>query len=541
MKRRILPLLLALVLVGCQSAEQMSTSSNPAAEQSSSASQAEAEASLEESAQPIPDGAVSIELSDEGILVDGAAAVADAASAVYVDHDIVFYLAGQGFTYGEGSEADEHEQAEADEHTVVHITQPGTYALSGKLSQGQIAVDLGENAEEDPSAVVTLILNGVDISCTVAPGVIFYEVYECGSTDAETATQTVDTSAAGARVVIADDSVNTVNGSYVARIYKSYTLSEDGSRVVDSKKLHKYDGAFYSRMSMQIDGGENGTGVLNINAENEGLDSELHLTINGGNIHIIAGNDGINTNEDGVSVTTINGGSLSVLVNGATGEGDGIDSNGWIVINGGTVIAAACDWSADSGIDSDMGIYINGGTVVSTGNMLDRVENGDQSQTYVVLEFAQKQSAGKTYSLKNEDGESVFECTPANGFTGMILASDEILPGNYTLWQGETQLAGISSEDGMTSMPPRMDVPNGEQPQEPPEGGVPGEFMEKMPRPDGEQPPEPPEGGVPGEFPEGMQRPGEGRFGARADGEVSAAFRIEKGGNYFSGVSVAEM
>ena len=60
-------------------------------------------------------------------------------AAVYTANDIVFYLAGQGFTYGEGSEADEHMQAEADAHTVVHITQPGTYRLSGRLSAGQIA------------------------------------------------------------------------------------------------------------------------------------------------------------------------------------------------------------------------------------------------------------------------------------------------------------------------------------------------------------------------------------------------------------------
>ena len=31
--------------------------------------------------------------------------------------------------------------------------------------------------QADPSAVVTLILDGVDITCTVAPAVIFYSVY----------------------------------------------------------------------------------------------------------------------------------------------------------------------------------------------------------------------------------------------------------------------------------------------------------------------------------------------------------------------------
>ena len=234
-----------------------------------------------------------IRLSDSGITVDGKTAPTDETAAVYTAHDIVYYEAGKGFTYGEGTAADEHDAGEAAAHTVVHITQPGTYTLSGSLSAGQIAVDLGKDAVDDPNAVVTLILNGVDITCTVAPAVIFYNVYECGSTDAETAVKDVDTSAAGARVVIADDTVNHISGSYVARIYKSYTLSEDGTQVTDSKKLHKYDGAFYSKMSMNIDGGTRGTGVLDITAENEGLDSELHLTINGGNIKIHSGNDEI--------------------------------------------------------------------------------------------------------------------------------------------------------------------------------------------------------------------------------------------------------
>lgn len=110
---------------------------------------------------------------------------------------------------------------------------------------------------------------------------------------------------------------------------------------------------------MNVSGGNKGNGILNIKAENEGLDSELHLTINGGIINITAGNDGINTNEDNVSVTTVNGGTLNILCDGGTGQGDGIDSNGWLIINGGTVIAQACSTGGDAGIDSDKGIYIN--------------------------------------------------------------------------------------------------------------------------------------------------------------------------------------
>ena len=132
---------------------------------------------------PAADDTVTITLQDTQILVDGKPASADPSAAVYTANDIVYYEEGKDFTYGEGTQADAHSAAEAAAHTVVHITRAGTYRLSGTLPKGQIAVDLGEGAESDPSAVVTLILGGIDITCEVAPAVIFYRVYECGNTD----------------------------------------------------------------------------------------------------------------------------------------------------------------------------------------------------------------------------------------------------------------------------------------------------------------------------------------------------------------------
>lgn len=493
-----------------------------------------------------------IALSDSGITVDGAAISDDETAAVYAAQDIVYYEEGQGVAYGAGTDADAHSQEEADAHIVVHITQPGTYTLSGTLSAGQIAVDLGDGAEEDPEAVVTIVLDGVDITCTVAPAIIFYRVYECGSADMETATQTVDTSAAGANVVIADGTENRVTGSHVAKIYKpkSVTLNADGTAVEEAKKLHKYDGALYSKMSMNVSGGEAGTGTLEIVADNEGLDSELHLTINSGNIHILAGNDGINTNEDGVSVTTINGGTLRIEVTGEAGEGDGIDSNGWLVINGGTVIAAACSDSADSGLDSDNGIYINGGIVIASGNMYDAVDGGDQ--TYAVFQFAQKQSGGQTYTLKNAAGETVLEMTPENAFQYLVVSAPGLAEGEYTLWCGDTQLGGSTGsvggpsggmgrpagqppEDGTT--PPELPTqqgtdgeqsgkPNGQPPE-----GAPGQKPDGAD--DGQQPPEPP---ADGQRPEGG--PNDAMDGGNSADAVerSDTFTLQSGANQFTNV-----
>lgn len=439
-----------------------------------------------------------ITLSDSGITVDGAAISDDETAAVYAAQDIVYYEEGQGVAYGAGTDADAHSQEEADAHTVVHITQPGTYTLSGTLSAGQIAVDLGDGAEEDPEAVVTIVLDGVDITCTVASAIIFYRVYECGSADMETATQTVDTSAAGANVVIADGTENRVTGSHVAKIYKpeSVTLNADGTAVEEAKKLHKYDGALYSKMSMNVSGGEAGTGTLEIVADNEGLDSELHLTINSGNIHILAGNDGINTNEDGVSVTTINGGTLRIEVTGETGEGDGIDSNGWLVINGGIVIAS--------------------------GNMYDAVDGGNQ--TYAVFQFAQKQSGGQTYTLKNAAGETVLEMTPENAFQYLVVSAPGLAEGEYTLWCGDTQLGASTGSVGGPSG--GMGRPDGQPPE-----GAPGQKPEGAD--DGQQPPEPPADG---------QRPEGGPNGAMDGGnsadaaECSDTFTLQSGANQFTNV-----
>jgi len=412
-------------------------------------------------------------LSDSGITVDGKA-VTDTGD-IYAKNDIVYYEEGHDATYGEGEEKDAHSKEVADEHTVLHITRPGTYTLSGTLSKGQIAVDLGEDAKNDPESVVNLILDGVDVNCEVAPAVIFYNVYECG--DKDNATKDVDTTDAGANIILADGSENIVNGSYVARIYDPDTVINGD--VSEAKKLHKYDGAFYSKMSMNIDG----NGRLVINADNEGLGTEMHLTINGGDIEINSGNDGINTNEDNVSVTTLNGGNLKIRVTGETGEGDGIDSNGWLVINGGSLIAEACSVSADAGIDSDMGIYINGGEVIATGSMLDRIEDGGQN--YAVFNFLEKQG-GKEVVLKNSADEEIIKITPENNYSVLILSSDKLVSGEYTiLVDGEKhsvmeQMGGMRPQGGM----PPEGFGDREPPEEFKEGTPPKEFFE------GKEPPE---------------------------------------------------
>ena len=268
-----------------------------------------------------------------------------------------------------------HSAEDAYNNPVLHITEAGTYSLSGEW-KGQIWIDVGKKNN------VTIILNGVTVTCDVAPAFVIKKAYECEPYDDDKGieTSTVGTKVAatansfdvepltlrelededgelldgaGAIVIISDDTINKFTGANVYRLLKPEIKSSQSSNKnseILQKKLYKMDGAFYSYVSMVIGGGSKGNGTLSITSSSyEGLDTEMHLTIVGGSIDITAPDDGINVNEDYVSVFTLDGGTLSVTSTG----GDGIDSNGYIILKSGKLtISTASESGAEGALDS---------------------------------------------------------------------------------------------------------------------------------------------------------------------------------------------
>ena len=238
----------------------------------------------------------------------------------------------------------------------------------------------------------------------------------------------------------------------------------------------KYDGAFYSKVSMSIKGETKGNGILNIIADNEGLDSEKHLLIQGGNINIASQNDGINTNEDYGSVAMIKGGTSTI--NGGLGEeGDGIDSNGYLIINGGTVISAAKP-ASDSGMDADLGVVINGGTVVGVGSTMDGAST-DSSQPTMNLKFSSQVAKDSKLEVKDSSGNTLISFTPSSAgyvkntdirtYQGAIISLPSFeLNGVYYLYLDDNQL-GYSGQGGQNT-PGNLPDNNGGNSGTPPDG-----------------------------------------------------------------------
>ena len=100
------------------------------------------------------------------------------------------------------------------------------------------------------------------------------------------------------------------------------------------------------------------------------------MTINGGYINIFSQDDGINVNEDDVSVFTLNDGHLTIFASLGS-EGDVIDSNGYIRIIGG-VLAGTSKSPSDDLLDSGSQTYIgDNATIIYGGSMSSGREFND--------------------------------------------------------------------------------------------------------------------------------------------------------------------
>ena len=124
------------------------------------------------------------------------------------------------------------------------------------------------------------------------------------------------------------------------------------------------DDAIHATTMVQIDDGE----ITLTGAE---CIEGTYIQVNGGNIVIEASDDGINASQKSSAYTPtfeMNGGTVKITM--GAGDTDGVDSNGHIIINDGTI-----DISGQSTFDYDGTAEYNGGTIIENGEETNTITN----------------------------------------------------------------------------------------------------------------------------------------------------------------------
>ena len=301
----------------------------------------------------------------------------------------------------------------------IDITEEGVYVISGTAKNCTVKVNAPDNAK------IQLVLDGVSITNDDFPAIYVVSADKCfvtttdkqstlsvsgsfrsdGDTNTDAVifskddlvfngTGTLVISSANGNGISGKDDIKVTGGTYEITSKLDSIEANDrilicaGTFTVNSEKdaLHCEndedktlgiivisDGTFkitaksdaiQGNTAVTVDGGS-----FELKAA-EGIESTL-ITINGGKLNITSSDDGINAGNKNKSNSTptieINGGDIKITM--ADGDTDGIDSNGDIIVNGGTVDIT----TSGSSFDYDGTASYNGGTIIINGTQTDNI------------------------------------------------------------------------------------------------------------------------------------------------------------------------
>lgn len=350
--------------------------------------------------------------------------------------------------------------------TVVNINNAGNYEFTGELKGGMIAVNTN-----GIKGNINIILNNVNIDTDSkkAPAIYVYNK-DINYTDCKV---TITTTSGSKNYIeggklkkvsllpkgelnnyedkySGDNKTNFTNYNNYYGIYTGEELNKILFAKVqaDSEDLADGDPYYYYKasgaISSDIDLYFEGSGYLEVKSKNkEGIETKGNLIFQGGtgDYVIYAEDDCLNTTTDYKESANarndliIDVNSLVAIVDSGenSSEGDAIDSNGKLTINGGTIIAVAHP-GQDSGLDSEKGTYINGGTIIATGDMYDEVSS-ESSQKSIVLGFNGSQAENSLITLLDKSDKPVFSYKTDRKYSYLVYSSDELNDGNYYFYK----------------------------------------------------------------------------------------------------------
>lgn len=202
-------------------------------------------------------------------------------------------------------------------------------------------------------------------------------------------------------------------------------------------------------------------GTIDITESYEGLEA-LDVQVNGGNISLVASDDGINaaggTDESGYGGNRGgdmfgghgggHGGGLggssssngSIIISGGVlyieASGDGIDANGSLSISGGYTTICGPTQGDTATLDYDTSAEITGGTFIGTGASGMAQTFSSSNQGLISLSVG-NQSAGTNITIKDSSGNTLVSHEPALSYAVVIVSTHEMVSGeSYTVSVG---------------------------------------------------------------------------------------------------------
>lgn len=179
-------------------------------------------------------------------------------------------------------------------------------------------------------------------------------------------------------------------------------------------------------------------GTITITTCYEGLEGQ-QIDVLGGVIDIYALDDGINAAKS----DNANDGDIYIHISGGTidmdtyNEGDGVDSNGAMIMTGGTVRISGTTVTTDTPLDYSGEGYITGGTFISAGSVSQTSQNFGEDSTQGTIWISLAASQTGTFTLTDSAGNVVVEYTPTKAYQTVTMSTPEIVDGEtYTLVAG---------------------------------------------------------------------------------------------------------
>ncbi|MGM9615842.1 MAG: carbohydrate-binding domain-containing protein [Oscillospiraceae bacterium] len=214
-------------------------------------------------------------------------------------------------------------------------------------------------------------------------------------------------------------------------------------------------------------------GVIAITDCFEGLEAYA-VEIHGGNVDIRAVNDGVNANgpegmfggmnqnTDFVSVSGAertyfaqSGGTLNLVVTGSMSNmGDGIDSNGYVIISGGELIVSTFGSFMENGIDTGTGgPIVTGGMVIAGGSSAMSESFSSYSTQCCAVIATSATPANTEVTLADEDGNVLWIATLEDSFTNLQISHPDMTVGHiYTVsYNGQTTTLDFTETNRISS------------------------------------------------------------------------------------------